>query len=214
MNSDFKSVLCLNGSLPEPTFFTSLSVPICAADGAANYLMQHGIIPTLVVGDLDSLAVSLPNSVEKIRILEQDRCDYEKTLTVMAERAYLPCLIVGLSGGDLDHILHNISIFMQGNNRFWAPPIYGFVLRMGEAVELQLQQPGKISLLGLPHAVVDSRGLQWELQDYVMHFPGKTSCLNQARQKDVSIAVKEGQVLVLVHHGQELPAVHVSHVSL
>lgn len=208
MNNPFKSILCLNGHLPEPAFFKTFNLPICAADGAANYLMHQGIMPELVVGDLDSLTVILPQSVEQIRIAEQDRCDYEKALEILADRAYLPCLIVGLNGGELDHILHNISVFMQGDNCFWAPPIYGMILRLGEAAELQLQYPGKISLLGLPHAQVNSRGLQWELQNYAMHFPGRTSCLNQALEKEVYIEVKEGQLLLLVHHGQELPLVH------
>lgn len=215
MSSNCRAILCLNGSLPEPSFFEAFSLPICAADGAANYLIRHGILPTLVVGDLDSLNSPLPKEVEQLHIAEQDRCDYEKTLAVMAERAYLPCLVVGLNGGELDHILHNISIFMQGNNRFWAPPIYGMILRAGEAVQIKLKQLGKISLLGLPHAVVNSQGLVWELQNYSMHFPGKTSCLNQARQREVYIEAKEGQVLLLIHHGQELPMVaYASEITL
>ena len=49
-----KSVLCLDGILPFQ-FLKSCNLPIFAADGAANPLVAHGIIPKLIIGDLDSV---------------------------------------------------------------------------------------------------------------------------------------------------------------
>jgi thiamine pyrophosphokinase len=49
----YKSVLCLNGELPKPSFFNKLNLPIIAADGSANYLAKNDLLPKAIVGDLE-----------------------------------------------------------------------------------------------------------------------------------------------------------------
>ena len=56
MPNKFKSILCLDGELPSAAFFFFFTLPIIAADGAANTLMQMGVLPQIVIGDLDSIA--------------------------------------------------------------------------------------------------------------------------------------------------------------
>ncbi len=56
--SCYRSILCLDGALPDAAFF-KLNLPIIAADGAANQLMQMGYRARMVIGD--SIALHLKN---------------------------------------------------------------------------------------------------------------------------------------------------------
>jgi thiamine pyrophosphokinase len=106
----YKSILCLSGELPQKDFFQKMHVPVIAADGAANKLHALGITPHIVIGDLDSVDPSL--KLNSLHIQDQSRCDYEKSMEYLEQMGLLPTIILGSSGGDLDHILNNINIYL------------------------------------------------------------------------------------------------------
>ncbi|MBX9787192.1 MAG: thiamine diphosphokinase [Alphaproteobacteria bacterium] len=194
----YKSVLCLSGELPQKDFFEKMNLPVIAADGAANQLHALGIIPHIVIGDLDSVNPSL--NLNSLHIQDQNRCDFEKSMEYLDEEGLLPSVILGSSGGDLDHILNNINIFMLNSqgNLLYAPPLYGAVFSTPQT-QVILPNHTKISILGLPQARVVTQGLEWDLTGQKLYFPGFNSCLNRSKSTKVSIQVLEGQVLFLAH---------------
>jgi len=194
----YQSILCLNGDLPEPAFFTR-NLPIIAADGAANLLQDAGITPDLILGDLDSLRKPWRHPDRIMASPDQNRSDFEKCLLYLETNQLLPTLIVGLSGGYLDHVLNNVNIFLQTGSLFYAPPIAGFTLPPGTK-SLSLPFDTKISLMGFPAAAVKTTGLKWELTDDTpLSFPGKNSCFNRTEAPTVQINVSKGRLLVLVY---------------
>lgn len=195
--NDYKSILCLNGSLPPASFF-DCSLPIIAADGAANSLMQLGIKPHLVIGDLDSIKPELLTQLKTLHRPDQNFCDHEKSLTYLAENNLLPAIVVGVNGGYLDHILNNINLFLTGHNVLYAPPLLGYVLQKNEEKKLNLPLETKISLIGVPSAIVDTKGLKWELHQYALSFPGKNSCFNRTINETIDIKVKNGTLLLFI----------------
>lgn len=195
----YKSILCLSGELPPKDFFQQTPLPIIAADGAANQLHALGIVPHIVIGDLDSVDPSL--NFKCLHIHDQSRCDYEKSMEYLEEMNLLPTIIVGFSGGELDHILNNISIFMlncQGN-LLYAPPLYGAILS-GAETQITLPIHTKVSMLGLPQARIVTQGLEWDLTGQNLYFPGFSACLNRSNRAQVQINVLEGQLLFLAHN--------------
>jgi len=194
----YRSILCLNGHLPPQHFFESVNLPLIAADGAANTLRSRGLTPQLVIGDLDSVQADLEGP--SLHIQDQNRCDYEKCMEYLEKEDLLPAIILGVNGGDLDHILNNISIFVKSvrGNLLYAPPLYGAVLDSPDHL-ITLPPHTKISLLGLPEARLTTRGLVWDLRDRKLYFPGVNSCLNRAHASQVHIHVREGKVLFLAH---------------
>ena len=196
--SDYRSILCLNGTLPSVSFFKN-DLPVIAADGAANTLMRMGITPKVVIGDLDSLEVTLQHQLSTIFIQDQDRCDFSKSLEYLDKQQFLPTIVTGLNGGYLDHILNNVNLFLHTKNLCYAPPIVGWVVSSSEYKEFVLPKHTKISLLGIPSALVSTRGLQWELDQYSLAFPGKTSCFNRSIKSMVRVEVHEGCVFVLIY---------------
>lgn len=202
----YKSILCLNGELPDARFFAETNLPVVAADGAANRLHRLGIKPHIIIGDLDSVLPSLLQDNAFIHLPDQNSNDYEKTMVYLHENNLLPCIVVGINGGYLDHVLNNINIFMGGNCLLYAPPLKGFVLNEKKRIRLFLPEHTKISLLGIPSAIVSSKGLKWELNNSSLTFPGSNSCYNRTTSKQIEIENHKGEVLVLMYEGDILDA--------
>jgi thiamine pyrophosphokinase len=197
--SHYKSILCLNGELPELTFFNRFNLPIIAADGAANTLIHMGIRPHMIAGDLDSVAPQLLASHDHLHLPEQNTNDYQKCLNYLQENALLPSIVVGINGGHLDHVLNNINIFMDSSCLLYAPPITGLVIKEASTWTGTLPENTKISLMGIPSAIVSSQGLKWELQHAELTFPGKTSCFNRTQSTHIQLNVHQGSALVLIY---------------
>lgn len=196
--NQFKSILCLNGDLPHPDFFDK-NLPIFAADGAANRLMKIGIKPERVIGDLDSVLPEYLNQLNTHYHFDQNYCDFEKSLQYLENKNLLPTIVLGMNGGFLDHILNNVNCFMKGHAVFYAEPIFGFMLQQNTTKLLTLPLHSKISLIGIPNAIVSSHGLQWELDHYSMTFPGKSSCFNCSIHQNIEMTVHSGNVLILIY---------------
>ncbi|WP_454784508.1 thiamine diphosphokinase [Legionella sp. WA2024007413] len=195
----YQSILCLNGNLPDSSFFIAMNLPIIAADGAANSLFEQGIRPQLITGDLDSVHPALLKNHPFLHIPDQSRSDYQKALGYLKDQDLLPAIVVGVNGGHLDHVLNNMNIFMGTNCLLYAPPIRGFVLNAQSKINLSLPVHTKISLMGIPEAILSSIGLRWELNNTHLSFPGQTSCFNRAQTPDIVLEVHHGSVLVLVY---------------
>ncbi|CAM2885994.1 thiamin pyrophosphokinase [Legionella steigerwaltii] len=195
----YQSILCLNGDLPELSFFTGMNVPIIAADGAANSLLDLGIRPQLITGDLDSVRPAILEDHPFLHSADQNYSDFQKAMRYLKDNDLLPAIVVGINGGHLDHILNNINIFMETNCLLYAPPIRGFVLNEKSHINCLLPTHTKISLIGIPTATISSKGLQWELNNSQLSFPGKTSCFNRTRLSEVALEIHQGSVLVLIY---------------
>jgi thiamine pyrophosphokinase len=196
--SAYRSILCLDGALPEAAFF-KMNLPVIAADGAANQLMRMGIEPSMVIGDLDSISPENRAILKTHYHFDQDFCDFQKSLQYLQSNQLLPAIIVGVNGGTLDHILNNVNIFMTSTNFLYAPPLMGMVMRPHQERELKLPLDTKISMLGIPSAVVTTRGLKWELANSHLSFPGHNSCFNRNTNENVSIKVDAGSLLILIY---------------
>lgn len=196
---EYRSILCLNGDLPKHDFFIEVNLPVIAADGAANRLFELGIHPQLIIGDLDSINSSILKSSPFLHLPDQASSDYQKAMQYLSDNHLLPAIVVGVNGGFLDHILNNINIFMTTDCLLYAPPVRGFVLKEKSQHNFLLPVHTKISLIGIPTVILSSQGLQWELHDTHLSFPGKTSCFNRTRLPEISLEAHQGAALVLIY---------------
>ncbi len=201
-DSKFRSILCLNGELPEREFFLR-NLPIVAADGAFLKLQKMNIKPHITIGDFDSVCKEDLLDYDHLHLPDQSSSDFQKCLSYMTEENLLPAIIVGVHGGFVDHIIQNINIFLKTDSAFYAPPIYGFTIKNREVQRITVKKGQKISLLGMPSAIVDTEGLKWDLHRSELTFPGRSACFNRANQDFVDITVHEGCLLVL-HYLEEI----------
>ena len=114
---------------------------LIAADGGANHLLKMGILPEIVIGDLDSVdedtLFQLTSAEVNIEQYSEDKneTDIELALRYAIELQPTSILIVGALGGRLDQTLANLSILTD-------PTLSGTDIRLDDGVEEAFFLPG------------------------------------------------------------------------
>ncbi|MCS7302856.1 MAG: thiamine diphosphokinase [Bacteroidota bacterium] len=199
-----RALVSLSGVLPASGELQRLRYDtVIAADGSAWQLLERGIVPHVIIGDLDSLH-SIPNAAAAFRgshivhLSDQDSTDFEKALRFGIEHGVGEFIVVGMNGGELEHTLNNWSIFLRYSQQL---PLEVFDAgRIGRAVNSSLvlrTTPGEIiSLIPQPRARLTTRGLVWELSDEILELGTREGARNQAYGDRIEIYIHEGSVLV------------------
>ena len=200
----FKSILCLDGELPDKEVLEEFRIPIIAADGAANKLIEKGLDPDIIIGDLDSFNSALRTKAEIISAPSQDVSDFQKATEYISNYHLFPSLVMGISGGYIDHILNNVAIFTKSDFVLYSSGVVGVVVRDTQYFELPVGT--KISFFGIPHCKVLTQGMKWELNNVVMNFFEKSFCFNRTVLPSVRISVLEGNCLVFIYNKQIVDA--------
>lgn len=199
-------LVCLNGVLPERSFFEKLlPIPIAAADGAAKKLRERGIIPNMIVGDLDSLADELElwraqKSIVIQEFSDQNSTDYEKTLTFVKEQGKTNILVCGLHGGDLDHTLNNWSITMR-HSAYQHLAIFDngkVAIPITSSVQFAAAIDEMISLIPQPSVHLTTAGLEWNLSGEVLEMGKREGARNTATATSVQLDIHSGSLLLFM----------------
>ena len=85
----YHAILCLNGDLPDKSFFAR-GLPIIAADGAANKLAEMHIKPDMIIGDMDSVHRAHLENTPHLFDADQERSDFQKSLHYLQQHQ-CPC---------------------------------------------------------------------------------------------------------------------------
>ncbi|MEL6606660.1 MAG: thiamine diphosphokinase [Bacteroidota bacterium] len=205
---EFKSLLCLNGRLPARDAFEAYSdLPLVCADGAGNKVIALSLTPDLLIGDLDSVDLQkVPAQCEVLRRIDQNKTDFKKCLIEMDKRGLLPCLIFGISGGELDHTLNNLNCFMQSVKKYQnvlydidenGCAKWGFALD-NQSFELEGQLEKRLSILPYPEVRLTTSGLEWNLENETLAIDSKSSVRNRVKAPQTTITVHRGSAIVLI----------------
>ena len=214
-------VIFANGELPSLESARALLQAddyIIAADGGANHLLAMGILPEVVIGDLDSVdedtLFELTTAEVEIEQYSEDKdeTDIELALHYAVELHPSAIMIVGALGGRLDQTLANLSILTD-------PTLPAIDIRMDDGVEEaffcrasagkggQAEVQGRsgdiVSLIPWrgPVEGVTTEGLQWPLYGETL-YPDKSRGVSNVLLGDMaSIRIQSGLLLV-VHRRQ------------
>lgn len=109
------TVILANGEFPssERTLgFLRQADRIICCDGAAERLLAEGIVPNLIIGDMDSLPAALQQSYAGIirKISEQETNDLTKAFKAALEPMPDVIHILGATGKREDHTMANVSL--------------------------------------------------------------------------------------------------------
>ena len=113
-----KIILILNGKLPNykdiSSFLQKYNLIICA-DGAANKIIELGIDPNYILGDLDSIDSNNLKKYSKniIQLKNQNYNDLHKSLVWVKEKNIKKIDIIGIDGKRIDHTIGNFSIILD-----------------------------------------------------------------------------------------------------
>lgn len=183
---------------------------VIAADGGALPLLRFGVLPTLVIGDLDSLdaeseAELVRRGVELRRFpREKDETDFELALVVAAEHGATEIDVLGALGGRWDHTLANVWLLAHPalvgrSTRLLADKQTLFLVRTVAAMSGHVGDT--VSLLPLTPEVngVTTTGLLYVLEGATMRADQARGVSNVLLAEQAEVRIDAG-LLIVVHH--------------
>lgn len=185
---------------------------IIGADGGGARALEWGLVPQVVIGDMDSLPAASRDELAArgTRFVEhpraKDETDLELALSYAIEQGAEEILILGALGGRLDHTLANLLLLtlpsLEGVRvRIVDGQEEALLVRSGERVTLRGIPGDTVSLLpvGGDAAGVTTRGLSWALAGDRLRFGFSRGVSNEMTVQEAQISLEEGFLWVV--HG-------------
>ncbi|MDO9533871.1 MAG: thiamine diphosphokinase [Bacillota bacterium] len=181
---------------------------ICA-DGGANHALAMGLIPHLVVGDLDSIDDEVRQklcgaSTEFLQYpTEKEKSDLELALDKAITLRPQEIVLIGVFGGRrMDHTFANIMLMNVPLSRGIAVKIFDEdheVQLVNSEVTSKGQAGDYLSLLPLTAEVEDitTEGLKYPLKGESLFFSSSRGLSNEFIGREARIKVKAGILLVI-----------------
>lgn len=172
MKAEGAVLLLLNGELRDAAAVKRLArraQAVVCADGGARHARALGLVPDVVVGDMDSLPRPVPRAWRRTAFLcdfDQDRSDLDKALDFVEAAGAGSAWIAGALGGGLDHELVNLAALESRGGRLAVTVVGGGRARLlgpGRHV-LDVRRGGRFSLLAAPRARATLTGARYGLR--------------------------------------------------
>nr|OQO26159.1 hypothetical protein B0A51_03878 [Rachicladosporium sp. CCFEE 5018] len=209
------TVLCADGGANRLYDLLTSTFPDHAWDTA---LRKH--LPSLIHGDLDSLTANVRSCYEKLGVHiskdpDQYSTDFGKGINqiLFLQPDVRNILVLGSLGGRVDqgigllHELYREQVTRHPDVRFWlfSESSITFMLQPGATV---IHVPQNTGLVGrnvgvLPvygKAVIETKGLEWDVQDWETEMGGMMSTSNHVLGEEVEITCNR-EVLFTVERG-------------
>ncbi len=181
---------------------------IICADGGAHHALALGIIPHLVIGDMDSAAKDkvqlLKEADVPIELYPRDKneTDLELALNRAVEKSPSSILMIGALGGRLDQTLGNISLLSDSR-------LSVLDVRLDDGVEevffcrdssqVEGRRGDIVSLIPWNGAVkgIRTNGLRWPLNNETL-YPEKTRGIsNEMLDAAAKVSIEAGLLLII-----------------
>lgn len=178
----------------------------CVCDGAFNAMSKKIDDIDVVIGDMDSIdeaslrQIKNDHNIELVHIEDQNTTDCEKAIQYCLERSAGSILILGGFGGRIDHSLVNLKLMKHYQSDTCSIAMingpYHTQIASG-TINVEGKPGDHVSLIGFPKAVVTTKGLQYDSQEYLITIDGHDSACNALQMKTATIEIKGCAVLTV-----------------
>lgn len=180
-----------------------------AADSGADLAEGLGLKVDILIGDLDSISEAGHERAKtlgtEIRAYPRakDATDLELAMDAAIEARATEILVIGGSGGRLDHHLANVGLlasrkFAAAKVTWTTGPVRAYVVRGTRHVPTVPGQIVSIIPTGGTARGVHLRGLRWPLAGAKMRAGTTRGLSNEATGAEAAITVSDGTLLVVV----------------
>ena len=183
---------------------------VIAADSGFDHAHRLGVKVDLLVGDLDSISIGglgLAGEIER-HPTDKNATDLAIALDAAARKNPSQVIVVGGSGGRIDHFLANAALLASptysGLKLTWLPG-QATVHVVRDRIELSGSPGDVVSLLpyGGPARGVSTVGLRWPLTDAVLAPGTSLGVSNQMIDTTATIRLDDGVLLTVQPTGAE-----------
>ena len=180
-------------------------------DRGAYYLIEHGIIPDVIVGDFDSVSeeeyASISEVVPHVELFQAEKDDTDTDLALMRALDFEPSevLLTGATGGRLDH--HEAALRSVYRMQMTYPHIQFKIIDSHN--ELQFLLPGRHQLTKTHHSYlsffaygesvydVTLRGVKYETTDEKIDLATSRFTSNEIISDNAYITFSRGICLMI-----------------
>ena len=202
-----RTLILANGKSPSKRLFQKFLASadwfICA-DGGANTAARFGCAPDLIIGDFDSTkkeTVAVFSQVDVKKLNDQNSTDLEKALTAAVRKKRKEIVVLGATGGRLDHTIGNLSALAKFSRKAHITFIddTGKFCAVNHSLEFDIPIGTIISLLPLSRCSgIVTKGLKWNLKDESLELGVRESTSNVIVSSPATIKVKKGNLIAFV----------------
>lgn len=183
---------------------------LIATDGAARHIIKLGLVPNVIIGDMDSIS---PNLLEQSHLsptilikypIKKDKTDFELAVDYCLENKFEEIIIFGVLGDRIDHLIANILLItkIQSEKRSTKIKIIEnkketYVLN--EKIEISGQIGDELSIIPISSKLegVVTRGLEYRLDNETLSLGSTRGISNIFNSSLITIEVKKGVALVI-----------------
>jgi thiamine pyrophosphokinase len=201
------------GELGDPAFLREQAakaapVAVICADGGARHLDAAGIVPNLIVGDMDSLdsASQAYYEAKGSRIIRhsrrKDETDTELALREAFRMEPAEVWIWGALGHRIDHALANISLLVQGKEKGIDVKLIDewcelFLIDRRTGITGEAGQTVSLFPFGGPAAGITLTGFEFPLTKAVMEIGRPYGVSNRLMAEQGIVEVDSGRLLAV-----------------
>ena len=199
-----KIILILNGNLlikkNFKKFLKNYNSIICT-DGGANKIIDLGIEPNYILGDMDSIDKKNLKKYSQniIKLKNQDYNDLHKALLWAKEQNIKKIDIIGIDGKRLDHTIGNFSIILECISFIDITIFtdYGNIYTINKEKTFKNCYKKNISLFNpILQNKITTYGLEYELNDFSLK-KMYSGTLNRAINDEITVKTKN-KILIFI----------------
>lgn len=200
----YPTIILADGAFPTHSVPLSLlreARQIICCDGAAVSLLEYGICPSFIVGDMDSLPEEFKEKYSSIVFpnTDQEINDVTKAILFCKEKGWERISILGATGKREDHSIANLSLIADYAETIDVQLLtdYGvFVPQLRPLVAYESFAGQQVSIFSItPGTVLSSKGLKYAIRErqFTSWWQGS---LNEAQGDSFEIKTDSGKVLI------------------
>jgi thiamine pyrophosphokinase len=213
-----RAIIFTNGNLSDFSLAKKIITKedyLIAADGGVKQILKLGLIPKTIIGDFDSISITLRKKLQQFKIewikypIKKDKTDFELAIDLALEKKYTQIIIFGILGDRIDHFVANVLLLakIQIENQTLKIKIFEgnqeiFVLNKKIVVTGQVGD--EISIIPISEKLkgVVTEGLEYQLNNETL-FLGSTRGISNVLNKTlVKITAFDGIALIVYSRKQ------------
>ncbi len=176
---------------------------VVCADGGYKNAVRAGVIPDLLIGDMDSIG-SVPDNIPVIKANpKKDETDTQLCIDYLAEKGYNDISIVCALGGRLDHELANVALVAYGvkkgiNVTLCTKNANVFAIKGKTVIKGRRGDIFSMFPIGGDCEGIYTKGLEYELSGGRLEYDVPMGISNVLTENEASVLAKKG-ILIAIH---------------
>jgi len=203
-NNDRTAIVLANGEFPKNEILLNKLLRagmIICCDGAVQELLDFGIIPNFIVGDMDS--ISEENKIKFADILvpvrDTDTNDLTKAVKFCIKNDFENVEILGATGKREDHTLGNISLLTNYIDELTSVKMftdYGIFTPISQTTAFESFENQVVSIFSItPETLITTENLAYPVKNHNFRSWWEGT-LNRSLNEEFTVAINSGKVIV------------------